>query len=334
MSLHPKTTILKSTVINWGIIGAGKIATKFASDLAAVSNTQLYGIASRNLEKAKTFGQDFKATMAYGNYKDLVLDPNIDAIYIATPHSFHKEHTALCLNHNKAVLCEKPFAMNLDEVEDMIQLSKQKETLLMEAMWTIFLPHYRYVLDLIKNKHFGNIIKLEADFGFHPTYDETSRVFDKSVGGGSLLDIGIYPVFAALSTLGAPETINASAKFFDTGADSECNITFHYKNATAILKSTFLEETHTQAIFHCEEGTIKINGRFHEPSSVTLTDSEGHSVLKEFDTKTIGYGYEIEHFNALLRAGKTESNIMTFNKSKQLIATLDSIRRKIDLQYQ
>ncbi|REE25055.1 putative dehydrogenase [Winogradskyella pacifica] len=319
--------------INWGIIGAGKIASKFASDLQMVSNSKLYAIASRNLEKAKLFRQDYKATMAYGTYEDLVADSNIDAVYIATPHSFHKAHTVLCLNHNKAVLCEKPFAMNLEEVEEMIQLSKENNTLLMEALWTIFLPHYQYVLDLVQKKHFGNIIKLEANFGFHPTYNETSRVFDKSVGGGSLLDIGIYPVFAALSTLGKPNTIEAKAQFFDSGADSECEITFQYKNTKAILKSTLLEETNTEAIFHCENGTIKINGRFHEPSSVTLIDHLGNSELKEFDTKTIGYSYEIEHFNQLIRDGKTESDIMTFEKSKLLISTLDQIRTLIGLEY-
>jgi len=324
---------MKTKTINWGIIGAGKIASKFATDLLTVSNSKLYAIASRNLEKARGFGEKYKAIKAFGSYEDLVADPNIDAIYIATPHSFHKAHTLLCLNYNKAVLCEKPFAMNLQEVEAMIQLSKEKNTLLMEAMWTIFLPHYQYVLRLLENKHFGNILKLEADFGFHPVYDETSRVFDKSVGGGSLLDIGIYPVFAAHSTLGQPNKIEANAQFFDSGADSECNVTFNYDNATAQLKSTLLEKTNTEAIFHCKEGTIKINGRFHEPSSVTLIDHKGNSELKEFETNTIGYSYEIEHFNQLLSAGKTESDIMTFEKSKQLISTLDSIRQIIGLQY-
>ncbi|EPR73470.1 putative dehydrogenase [Winogradskyella psychrotolerans RS-3] len=324
---------MKSKIINWGIIGAGKIASKFATDLNTVSNSKLYAIASRNLEKAKLFGQEYQATIAYGSYEDLVLDSNIDAIYIATPHSFHKAHTILCLNHNKAVLCEKPFAMNLEEVEEMIQLSKEKNTLLMEALWTIFLPHYQYVLDLLQKKHFGTITKLEADFGFHPTYNETSRVFDKSVGGGSLLDIGIYPVFAALSTLAKPNKVEAKAQFFDSGADSECNIVFHYENAKAVLKSTLLQETNTEAIFHCEKGTIKINGRFHEPSSVTLIDHLGNSELKEFDIKTIGYSYEIEHFNQLIRDGKNESDLMTFEKSKLLISTLDEIRTLIGLDY-
>jgi len=325
---------MKSKTINWGIIGAGKIASKFASDLNTVSNSKLYAIASRNLEKANSFKEQFNANRAYGNYKDLALDSNIDAVYVATPHSFHKAHTILCLRHQKAVLCEKPFAMNLEEVEEMIQCSKQNNTLLREAMWTAFLPHFQYVLRLISNKHFGNIINLKADFGFHPHYNINSRLFDKSLGGGSLLDIGIYPVFVALSSLGQPKTIEAKANFFDTGADSECHIVFKYDKAEAILNSTLIEETNTEAIFICEHGTIKINGRFHEPSTVTLIDKDGVAELKSFDYNTIGYSYEIEHFNQLLRLGRTESDIMSFERSKQLISILDEIRSLIDLKYQ
>lgn len=324
---------METKTIHWGIIGAGKIATKFAKDLSTVPNSKLYAIASRNLEKAKEFGVEFNADVAYGNYEELSLDPNVDAVYIATPHSFHKEHTLLCLNQGIAVLCEKPFAMDLQEVEEMIQLSKEKNTLLMEAMWTIFLPHFTYVLDLIEQKHYGDLVKLEADFGFKPEYDETSRLLDKSVGGGSLLDIGIYPIFAALSSLGKPDSIEARAEFFPTGADAECNMIFNYSNAIAILKSTLKEETKTEAIFHCEEGTIKINTKFHQPSTVSLIDSNGNEELKTFDYKTIGYSYETEHFNQLIRKGKIESDVMTFEKSKELISTLDMVRKRIGLDY-
>ncbi|MBC3846694.1 Gfo/Idh/MocA family oxidoreductase [Winogradskyella echinorum] len=324
---------MSTKVINWGIIGAGKIAAKFATDLQATSNSKLYAIASRSLSKAEEFALDFKADKAFGDYESLVLETNIDAIYIATPHSFHKAHTILCLNNNKPVLCEKPFAMNLLEVNGLIKVSKEKNILLMEALWTAFLPHFQYVQNLLKNKHFGNITRLEADFGFHPPYNESSRLFDKSVGGGSLLDIGIYPIFAALWTLGRPNTIEANAQFFDLGSDSECLMTFKYEDAEANLKSTLLEETNTEAIFHCEKGTIKINGRFHEPSTVTLIDKHGNSELKSFNYKTIGYSFEIEHFNQLIREGKTESDIMTFERSRELIKTLDDVRSIIGLKY-
>ncbi|WP_422103917.1 Gfo/Idh/MocA family protein [Winogradskyella sp.] len=320
-------------VIRWGIIGAGKIAKKFALDLSTLDNTELYGIASRNLLKAEKFASEFNASASYDSYEALVLDPNIDAVYIATPHSFHHTHTLLCLNHNIPVLCEKPFAMNLNEVKDMIQMAQKHNTLLMEALWTAFLPHFQYVTKLIETKYFGEVIKMEADFGFHPLYDENSRVFDKALGGGSLLDIGIYPIFAALSTLGIPNRIEAKAETFPNGADSNCEMIFHHNKAKAHLKSTLLEETKTEATLYCEYGTIKINGRFHEPSSVLLIDRQGHTELKTFDYKTIGYSYEIAHFNNLIRQGKKESNMMSFDRSMDLIATLDRVRHCIGLNY-
>ena len=239
----------------------------------------------------------------------------------------------MCLNNKKPVLCEKPFAINSEEVNIMILAAKKNNTLLMEALWTAFLPHFQYVQDLLKKEHFGKIVQLEADFGFHPQYDETSRVFDKSVGGGSLLDIGIYPVFAALSTLGLPVKIDANAKFYPSGADSECHMTLYYNTAKAILKSTFLRETKTEAIFHCENGSIKINSRFHEATSIELIDKLGNSTTKQFNRNTIGYSYEIEHFNELIRIGKIESNIMTFKRSQDIIKVLDLIRLEIGLEY-
>ncbi|WP_111684073.1 Gfo/Idh/MocA family protein [Winogradskyella tangerina] len=319
--------------IRWGIIGAGKIAKKFAEDLKTVSNTELYGVASRSLSKAEKFASENNATVAYGSYKELANDSRVDAIYIATPHSYHHPHTLLCLKQNIPVLCEKPFALNLQEVNEMIQTAKDHNTLLMEAMWTAFLPHFNYVEKLLKSNHFGTILKLEADFGFNPVYDETSRVFDKSVGGGSLMDIGIYPIFAALSTLGLPDTIEAKAKYFPNGADADCEMIFSYNNSEAYLKSTLLEETKTEAIFYCEKGIIKINGRFHEPTTVVLIDQYGNKELKTFDYKSIGYSYEIAHFNQLIRQQKKESEIMSFERSRALIATLDRIRGIIGLDY-
>ncbi|MFV9550671.1 Gfo/Idh/MocA family protein [Algibacter sp. PT7-4] len=319
--------------INWGIIGLGNIAHKFATDLQTVKGAKLYAVASRNQDKANTFALKYNATKAYDNYEALVKDPNINAIYIATPHALHKENTLLCLENNIAVLCEKPFAMNSLEVDKMIAKAKEKNVLLMEALWAYFLPHYNYVLKALENKLYGNIITLEADFGFYRTFDDSSRLFNKSLGGGSLLDIGIYPIFAALSTLGIPKHIKAQATYFDNGADSSCTMNFNYENANAILKSTLIEDTLTQAIFYCETGTIKINTQFHAPSTVTLIPNNGNKKTIDFNYKTIGYNYEIIHFNELLRQGKTESNIMSFAFSKQLINTLDAVRKLINLNY-
>lgn len=319
--------------INWGIIGLGNIANKFAQDLLTIEDAKLYAVASRTQENADAFASKYNAIEAYSSYEDLAEDPNVDAVYIATPHTLHKENTILCLENGISVLCEKPFAMDADEVDQMIAKAKENNVLLMEALWTYFLPHYQYVLNELKNETYGKVLKLEADFGFYRAFNTDSRLFEKSLGGGSLLDIGIYPIFAALSTLGLPSNIKANATFFENDTDSSCDMEFNYENgAIANLKSTLLEDTPTTAIFHCEKGIIKINTMFHEPSTVTII-TNGKEETIDFNYKTIGYNYETIHFNELIRQGKTESDIMTFKFSKQLIKLLDDVRHLINLKY-
>ena len=318
--------------IRWGIIGLGKIANKFATDLASIKNVELVAVASRNIQNANNFAEKHNAIKAYSSYEELAKDNNVDAVYIATPHSFHKEHAILCLQNKKAVLCEKPFAMNLSEVTEMIEAAKENNVLLMEALWSFFLPHFTYVLDLVKSEKFGKLKSLEADFGFHTPYNTDSRLFKKELGGGSLLDIGIYPIFAALATLGEPDAIDASATFFENGADASCDMVFQYKNAKATLKSTLLEETPSIAILKFEKAIVKLNRQFHQSSSITIIQNNKEEIIN-FDFKTLGYSFETEHFNSLLRAGEKESNMMTFEFSKNLINTLDKVRGIIGLTY-
>ena len=318
--------------IRWGIIGLGKIANKFATDLVTIENIELVAVASRSQQNADEFAAKYNCKKAYNSYSALVNDPEVDAVYIATPHVFHKEHAILCLQHKKAVLCEKPFAMNLQEVTEMIAVAKENNVLLMEALWTFFLPHFNYVLEMVKSDKYGKLKEVEADFGFKSKYDVESRLLKKEIGGGSLLDIGIYPVFAALATLGNPDSMKATATFFETGADSECTIVFNYKEAKATLKSTLLEETPTEAIFTFEKAVIKIHTRFHEPAPVTILEN-GKEETIDFDCKTTGYNFEAEHFSQLIREGKKESDIMTFEFSRDLITTLDKVRNSIGLEY-
>ncbi|WP_299013658.1 Gfo/Idh/MocA family oxidoreductase [uncultured Polaribacter sp.] len=318
--------------IKWGIIGLGRIANKFATDLASIKDAELVAVAARNQENANSFADKYNVDKAYGSYADLAKDANVDAVYIATPHSFHKEHSILCLQHKKAVLCEKPFAMNLQEVEEMIAVAKANNVLLMEALWTYFLPHYQFVLEHLKLNTFGKLKQLDADFGFYDEYDTSRRLFKKEVGGGSLLDIGIYPIFAALSTLGNPKKIAANATYFENGADASCAMVFDYENVKANLKSTLLEETKTEAIFTFEKAVVKMNTMFHQPTTVSII-KDGVEEVKDFGVKTIGYNYETEHFNQLLREGKKESDVMTFDFSRRLIKMLDAVRKEINLEY-
>ena len=319
-------------IIKWGIIGLGGIAQKFAEDLTLIEDAELVAVASRSKVKANNFSTKFNVKQAYDSYVDLANDPNVEAIYIATPHSFHKEHAILCMKHKKAVLCEKPFAMDSNEVDEMITEAKDNNVLLMEALWTFFLPHYKYLLDTVKNQSLGKLEKLEADFGFKAAYDLEGRFLKKEIGGGSLLDIGIYPIFAAISTLGKPKNIEANASFYETGADSECNMVFNYDDSMAILKSTLLKETKSEAIYTFTDGVLKLNTRFHEPTTITISQNDMETT-KDIPYKGFGYYYEILHFNQLLRDGKKESDIMTFEFSKVLIETIDKVRSLIGLEY-
>ncbi|CAL66788.1 Gfo/Idh/MocA family protein [Christiangramia forsetii] len=319
--------------IKWGIIGLGKIANKFAEDLKSVSNAELYAVASREIEKANDFSKVHNSEMAYGSYEELMNDENVDVIYIATPHVFHHQLTLKCINHGKAVLCEKPFAMNLQEAEEMITLSRQKKVFLMEALWTRFLPHFQYVRERINSGEFGKVKSVKADFGFPAEFDKNKRLFNKSLGGGSLLDIGIYPVFLAYSILGKPENIKASAEFTETGVDSACNMKFNYADGVeADLFSTFQEKTPTTAEILLEKGKIILNSRFHEPTTITVI-SEGKEVIKDFGVHTTGYNFEAAHVTEMYQKGRIESDIWSHTQTTDLMTLLDSIREEIGLKY-
>lgn len=320
---------------NWGIIGCGKIAHKFAQDLALVQNGQLYAVASRSQKKADDFGQQYHAPKCYDNYQALADDPNVDVVYIATPHPFHCEQTLMCLEAGKAVLCEKAFGMNKGEVEKMVNTAREKGLFLMEALWTRFIPGTLKVLELIENGKIGDIQTVKADFGFQAEYDVTKRLFNKKLGGGSLLDIGIYPIFLSLLTIGKPNNIQASAVYSPTGVDSSLAMIFEYdNNQTGILDSTLLASTPIEGWIFGSKGAIKMNRRFHHCENIELYDSK-FELVKSFQIafKGNGYFHEIEEVHQCLDAGKLESDKMPLSFSLDLIETLDSVRSVIGLEY-
>ncbi len=319
--------------IKWGIVGLGKIAHKFAEGLARVPDAELYAVASRDLEKARGFSEIHDTQIAYGSYEDLLEDEHVEVVYIATPHVFHHELTTEFLHHGKAVLCEKPFAMNVLEAREMVKLAREKKIFLMEALWTRFLPHYEFVLKVINSGEFGKVRSIRADFGFPATFDKEKRLFNKSLGGGSLLDIGIYPVFLAYTILGIPDKILATAEFAETGVDASCEICFLYPNAArADLVSTFMKKTPTTAEIQMDYASIHINSRFHEPSSIRIK-SKGKDEVIDFGVEGPGYEFEAAHVTKMLQSGKTESNIWDLDKTLDLMYLLDKVRVEIELNY-
>ena len=322
------------TKIKWGILGPGKIARKFALGLSYLEDAEIYAVASRSIERAQKFAEETGTKKVFDSYLEMVQDEELDVVYVATPHVFHYEHSILCLKNKKAVLCEKPFAINKAQVLDMIETARQENTFLMEAMWTLFLPHFLYVMQIIESGELGAVKAVKADFGFDAPYSVDGRLFNKNLGGGSLLDIGIYPIFVALVTLGKPESIEAHASMGKTKVDEDCSAIFNYpEGVQAEIKSSIIEKTPTTAFFEMEKGNIKINSRFHEPASVEVTTKEG-TRLKEFDVKPYGYQFEAIHVQEMLRKNRIESDQMTFQKSLDLIELLDKVREKIGLEYQ
>ncbi|MBG9376858.1 Gfo/Idh/MocA family oxidoreductase [Panacibacter sp. DH6] len=325
------------TNIRWGILGAGKIARKFAADLRLVKDAELVAIASRSIDNARAFAKDYPARHLHDSYEALVTNDEVDIIYVATTHNFHKEHTILCLQHGKPVLCEKPFAINAAEAAEMIALAKEKQVFLMEALWTKFLPHFIKVKEMVSAGKIGEIKSVLARFGFKPTEPIAPRIFDPVLAGGTLLDIGIYNVFMALSILGKPDNIDAVMNPALTGIDEQCAITFRYNSgAMAQLFSSFASNIATECDIHGTNGRFKLAHRFYAPDT-TIEHYPGWIDSKEIipveKEAGWGYQYEIRHASECIRKGLKESNVMTFADTMQLMETLDEIRAKAGIVY-
>lgn len=323
--------------VRWGILGCGRIAEKFASDLALVPDALLWAVGSREASRAAAFQEKFPAKQAYGSYEQLVADPDIDVIYVASPHAQHHAHTLLCLAHGKAVLCEKAFALSARQAREMIDLSQHNGLFLMEALWTRFMPHYQKVMAMIRDGQLGTMKSVLVNFGFAPEAPVPDRLFNPSLGGGALLDIGIYNVFMAISALGRPDHIDAWMTPAPTGVDEQTAITLRYNHgAIAQLFCSFASNLATEADFCGTNGRIRLSHRFYEPS----TQIEYYP--GRVDTKTIipfdrepgwGYHYEIRHVHTCLRDGMTESPLMRHRDTLELMEILDEIRSIAGIHY-
>jgi predicted dehydrogenase len=324
--------------IRWGILAPGRIAHKFAQDLVKTPNARLMAVGSRSLERAQEFAGAYEAPYAYGSYEELLTCPELDIIYIASPHIGHFEHTMLCLNAGVAVLCEKPFAMNYQQVEEMVRTARAKKIFLMEALWSRFMPTILKTWELIEQGVIGKVLGVKADFGFKGPYDVTNRLFNPELGGGALLDIGIYPVFWSYLHLGLPTSLKASAVFSETGVDASNGMVMTYhEQQFAFLDSTFMAKTACEGWVYGEKGNIKVHGRWHESQSMTLElYTEGREVETQefsFGRDTWGYGYEIEAVGRCLSLGLTECPEWSLDHSLDLIRLLDDIRSEMGLRY-
>ena len=321
--------------IRWGILGTGAIAHKFAAGLAACDTAELAAVGSRAQATADKFGDEFKIPRRHASYEALAADPEVDAIYVSTPHPMHRPNTILCLEHGKAVLCEKPFTINAREAREVIDVARQKRLFLMEAMWTRFLPIVVQARAWIAEGAIGEVRMVEASFGFRGSTDESSRLLAPEMGGGSLLDVGVYPISLASMIFGAqPREIASMAHLGATGVDEQAAMVFRYENdALAILSCAVRTNTLHNAVIMGTDGMIVIEAPFWSGTVATLDRPDEKPVRKEIPFKGNGYNYQAEEVMACMRAGKLESEIMPWSETIAIMETMDTIRAQWGVKY-
>ena len=347
--------------IRWGILGGGNIARKFARGLQSLTDATLAAVASRSPEKLREFSTAYGVKRLYDTYESLVNDPQIDIIYVATTNQLHGSNTSLCLKAGKCVLCEKPFTLSADEARLVIDLARQQRLFCMEAMWTRCLPLLQALPQLLKSGLIGDVRMLKADFGSLPPFDKDNRFFNPALGGGAMLDLGIYLLSLASYVLGPPESVVSQASIGTTGVDEQSAALLSYASGRmAIVSCSLVTRLPTEAWIIGTRGQIRIHSPVHCPRELTLTtypDLDGHVVSADKqakgkplssllgrvkrklhstrDTGVTSYpfegnGYQFEAQEAMrcLRSGEIESPIMPLRETLEIMNTMDEIRRQ------
>ena len=303
-----------------------------------VEGAELVAAGARSQASADAFSKEFGIPHSHASYDALVNDPEVDVIYVATPHGLHHEHVLLCLQHQKAVLCEKALAINSRQVQEMVDMAKQEKVFLMEAFWSKFTPQYNIMQQMLGDGSLGKIQSMLVDFGFAAEQPYPDRLYDVVLGGGTLLDIGIYNVFYVLSVMGRPDRIEAHMTPASTGVDKQCAATFIYNNGSfAQLFSTFSSNLATEADICGDKGRLRLGPRFYNPTTAVIAYYPGRVDSKQIipchQELGFGYQYEARHVSDCLRKGLIESPIMSHADSLLLMETLDRIRMEAGIRY-
>ena len=315
-----------SEPLRWGVIGTGGIAATFAADLELTDSGRLVAVGSRRMETAKAFADRFDAPNRHASYEALVADPEVDVVYVATPHPLHHANAELALRAGKPTLVEKAFTMNAAEARSLVDLARAEGLFLMEAMWTRFLPHIAEIRRLLGEGALGEIVTVIADHGQWFAEDRHFRLFAPELGGGALLDLGIYPVSFASMVLGTPERIVSVVSPAFTGVDGQTSMVFAYAGgAHALLTCTLSARTPTRAAIVGTEARLEIDGDFYAPTSFTLIPRTGEPT--RFDAPHDGRGlrHEADEVARCLREGLLESPLMPLDESVSVMQTLDAV---------
>lgn len=318
---------------NWGILGTGNIAHKFTRALMLLDNAHLYAVGSRDAEKAAKFASDYRITRSFGSYEEMVADPGVEIVYISSPHSEHLQHTLLALRNGKHVVCEKPMSVNASEVKVMAEEARSRGLFLMEALWPPFQPSYIKADEILKSGKMGRLLHMRGKFAFISPYDPELRTYSLNLGGGSLLDIGIYPIMDILRYMGEPESILADSVLSPTGADESTSVIFKFSDGRmAEAYSSFSNMGGVSTEFNCEKGNL-ILARGRDRNQHLLLEFTNDFDDRIFTPPAQGYQYEaVEVMNCLDR-GLTESPVVPLSFTLTLARTLDVIRGKTGIRY-
>jgi predicted dehydrogenase len=320
---------------NWGILGPGRIANKFAEGLKLLPEAGLYAVASGSSpERAKAFQQQHGFEKAFPTYEEMLADPALDVVYIATTNNLHFSHVMLCLEAGKAVLCEKPFASNLRQVEQMVEKARGKNVFLMEALWSRFLPCMIQFREQAQSGAIGKPLLLQCNFGFISPFDPARRVYDPALGGGSIPDIGIYPLFTAMYVFGKPETIQVTSVPSPTGTDWTTAILLKHANKEiSMLTSSFETMLDNEARIYGDGGSLKLHAMFQMPTRLSIKRNDGDETEIPLHQVGNGYHYEAAEVMDCLDKGLTESPGMPLSFSLDLMQVLDEVTRKAEQSY-
>ncbi|MCL6266122.1 Gfo/Idh/MocA family protein [Flagellimonas myxillae] len=319
--------------IRWGIIGPGNIARKFTSDLLLVDDAEVTAVASRSKDKAETFAKEFGAKHVFDSYEALFASKTVDIVYIATPHNFHKELSIKAMEHGLGVLCEKPVGINRGEVIEMIEVAKQNQVFFMEGLWSRFNPSILKAIQLVDEGQIGELGYLHADFAFYGLdREEDSRVLNLNLASGSLLDIGIYPIFLAYVLLGMPDVIEAFSSFHPNGTEIQTSMIFKYTKAHAVLYSGISSNSKMEAEISGSKGSLYLHPRWHEASGYT-SEVDGTTEVVNLPIRGNGFVYEIEHVHDCLHNQLLESPLWSHQNSMDLVSLMDEIRQKAGITF-
>lgn len=321
--------------MQWGIIGPGNIARDFVEDFKYVESKkcEIGPVLGHNADHTKDFVE--KNGGFHAADMNAFIQAKPDVAYIATPHPYHFEQAITCLENKIPVLCEKPLALNQQQVEAMIDASKKNQTFLMEGMWSRFLPSFQFVFDTIQSGTIGDVLHLHADMSFIAEKDKNNRFFNPALGGGSLLDVGIYPIYLSYFLLGKPDTIFACGKINQSNIDETCGVTLKYNNGNfAMLESSIITQTEGSAWIYGSKGTIRIKKPWTEhPEKIEVIVN--NEVLSQYNSSWQGRGfqYEIEEVIQCLNNNKTESEILPHNTSINVVKIMDEVRSQLNITY-